>query len=81
MTFQNVQKVRVKHPLLGEFNVRRPYGDLTEIDKPATHPGGEEIPAKPKTTVAKKAAATAKKADPTPNGGEPASDPKEGSIS
>lgn len=80
MTFQDVQKIRVKHPVLGEFNVRRVYGDLVEVDKPATHPGGEEIPAKPKTSVAKKAAASAKKAETTPNGGEPATNAQEGSA-
>lgn len=70
---------RVKHPILGEYSARRPGDDVQVVDKPAADSYGRPLPAKPKTTVAKKAAASAKKAETTPNGGEPASDPKEGS--
>ena len=67
--------LRVKHPLFGEYSVRRPNPhDVEIIDKPAVDSDGRPLPAKPKTTVATRAAA--KK---TTTGSEPAQNPEEGS--
>ena len=69
--------VRVRHPLFGEYSVRRPnLKEVEVIDKPAVDSNGRPLRAKPKTAVAAKAAE--KKND--PNGGEPANkNPEEGS--
>lgn len=49
---------RVKHPLFGEYSARRPNLDEVEvIDKPAVDVNGRPLPAKPKVSVASKAAA------------------------
>jgi hypothetical protein len=67
--------VRVKHPLFGEYSTRRPTVEVEVIDKPAVDASGRPLPAKPKTSVATKAAASK-----SPTGGEPATkNPEEGS--
>lgn len=70
--------VRVKDKTTGhEYSVRRPDPKRVDVlDKPAVDRNGKPLPAKPKTTVA--AVASAKKKT-TPNGGEPAETPEEGS--
>lgn len=69
--------VRVKHPIFGEYSARRPNLDQVEvIDKPAVDAAGRPLRAKPKTSVAAKAAE--KKNTPT-NGAESATTPEEGS--
>lgn len=49
---------RVKHPLFGEYSARNPDPAAVEIlDKPAVDRNGHPLPAKPKVSVASKAAA------------------------
>lgn len=69
---------RVKHPLFGEYSTASPIvGDMQVVDKPATYANGRPLPAKPKVSVAKKAADSR---TPTPtNGAESAATPEEGS--
>jgi hypothetical protein len=73
--------VRVKHPLFGHFSTRRPdaWKDAVVTDEPATDVNGKPLPAKPKTSVATKAAE--KKSKTPTNGAEPATTPEEGSAS
>lgn len=71
--------VRVKHPVFGHFSTRKPEvwgGEVT--DEPAVDVNGKPRPAKPKTSVAAKAAESKKKTS-TP-GAEPAATPEEGSA-
>lgn len=66
---------RVKHPVFGHFSTRKPDvwgGEVTDDD--ATDVNGKPLKAKPKTSVAAKAAE--KKNTPTP-GAEPAAKSQE----
>jgi hypothetical protein len=70
--------VRVKHPIFGHFSTRKPDlwgGEVT--DDPAVDANDKPLPAKPKVSVAKKAAE--KKSNTPTNGAESATTPKEGS--
>lgn len=71
--------VRVKHPIFGHFSARRPDvwgGEIT--DEKAVDGDGKPLRAKPKTSVAVKAAE--KKSKTPTNGVEPATTPEEGSA-
>lgn len=71
--------VRVKHPIFGHFSTRKPgvWKDAVVTDEPAVDGNDRPLRAKPKTSVATKAAE--KRKTPTP-GVEPAVTPEEGSA-
>jgi hypothetical protein len=72
--------VRVNHPVFGHFSTRRPEiwgGEAT--DEKAVDVNGKPLPAKPRTSVAKKAA-DSKSKSPTP-GAKSATSPERGNAS
>lgn len=72
--FQRVRDKNTGH----EYSVRHVTDDHEVIDKRAVDHNGRPLPAKTKTSVAKKAAAK-KAASSSATGGEPAENPEEGS--
>lgn len=71
--------VRVKDPIFGHFSTRKPgvWKDAEVTDDPAVDVNGKPLPAKPRVSVAKKAAASKT----STNGDEHATTPERGNAS